>query len=282
MEYFMSQAGQDTQLAVYYHTHWDREWYLPFRAYQVRLAEVVDEVLDQLERKVLSCFMLDGQTVVLDDYLELRPENRERLKRFIENGQLSIGPWYVMPDEFLVGGESLIRNLMRGIRESRTWGCQRFTGYLPDTFGHSADMPTILKNFGLTSTVLWRGVHPQKSLLRWQSPSGASVLALHLTDGYFQMMLHDWTATESQKLEALDTLIDKLKSVSPASGLELLPIGGDHLAPLSEDGHALLRKRYPNLLETTPDRFLSKINVNGSVETAGVSCCRACILRVFI
>jgi alpha-mannosidase len=263
----MTLTRQAAPLSVYYHTHWDREWYLPFRSYQVRLAEVVDEVLERLENNILPCFMLDGQTVVLDDYLELRPENRERLKRLIANGRLSIGPWFVMPDEFLVGGESLIRNLMHGVQESRAWGCHRFTGYLPDTFGHSADIPTILKNVGLNSTVVWRGVNPAKSVFQWQSPSGASVKALHLTDGYFQMMLHDWEATEPQQLTALSGLVDKLEQASPSQGIALLPIGGDHLAPLSEVGHQLLNKKYSAVHETTPDAFLAGLNLNGSLET---------------
>lgn len=261
----MNQSERGGQLSVYYHTHWDREWYMPFRAYQVRLAEVVDEILDRLEQGVLPCFMLDGQTVVLEDYLELRPENRARLKRLVESGQISIGPWYVMPDEFLVGGESLIRNLVRGIRESQAWGCSLFTGYLPDTFGHSADMPTIFKHCGIDSAVVWRGVNPAKSLFRWESPNHASVLALHLNDGYFQMMLHDWAATEPQQLDALDALVKKLERVSVPGERALLPIGGDHLAPVTEHGHALLKGRFPNLDETTPEKYLARVNVNGKL-----------------
>lgn len=263
----MTSTCQAGPLSVYYHTHWDREWYLPFRSYQVRLAEVVDEILDRLEKNILPCFMLDGQTVVLDDYLELRPENRGRLQRLIADGRLSIGPWFVMPDEFLVGGESLIRNLMLGLRESHAWGCHRFTGYLPDTFGHSADIPTILKHVGLDSTVVWRGVNPAKSIFQWKSPSGAAVNALHLTDGYFQMMLHDWEATEPQQMAALSGLVDKLEQASPVAGLALLPIGGDHLAPVTATGHQRLKTKYPTLQETTPDAFLVGAHLNGSLET---------------
>jgi mannosylglycerate hydrolase len=264
-------AGGD--LSVYYHTHWDREWYLPFRAYQVRLADVVDEVMTRLEHGELPCFMLDGQTVVLEDYLELRPENRDRLKALVLAGKLSIGPWFVMPDEFLVSGESLIRNLVRGIEESRQWGCTRFTGYLPDTFGHSADIPTLLTQCGIDSAVVWRGINPTQSLFQWQSPSGASVCTLHLTDGYFQMMLDDWTLTPTQKTEALQGLVHKLEaaqpsSVSPAAASEngaalkpsaLMPIGGDHMGLVPSQGRALLLEQYPRLTETTPDRYLAAL-----------------------
>lgn len=264
----MSQPRNSTgPVSAYYHTHWDREWYLPFRSYQVRLATVVDEILERLENDVLPCFMLDGQTVVLEDYLELRPENRTRLRNLVEAGRLSIGPWFVMPDEFLVSGESLIRNMARGIQESKAWGCHQFTGYLPDTFGHSADIPTILRNFGLNSAVVWRGVDPKHSLFLWQSPGGATVKTLHLTDGYFQMMLHDWTATQTQKEEALVALTSKLQAACPTSVPALLPIGGDHLAPVSAEGYALLKAQYPNLQETTPDQYLNGISTTQPLET---------------
>lgn len=256
-----------SRLSVYYHTHWDREWYLPFRLYQVRLAEVVDAILERLETGVLPCFMLDGQTVVLDDYLELRPQNKERLQRLIADERLTIGPWFVMPDEFLVGGESLIRNLVRGIRESHAWGCNSFTGYLPDTFGHSADMPTIFQHCGIDSSVVWRGIHPSKNLFRWQSPSGAQVITYHLTDGYFQMMLHDWTLNESEKKQALKSLIEKLEVVQITSGASLLPIGGDHLGPVTQAGHALLKNDYAEITETTPERFLSAYQTQDNLET---------------
>lgn len=264
------EAGKDDQgegLSVYYHTHWDREWYMPFRAYQVRLAEVVDEVLERLETDALPCFMLDGQTVVLEDYLELRPENRPRLQKLIDDGRLSIGPWYVAPDEFLISGESLIRNLMRGIRQSREWGCNRFTGYLPDTFGHSADMPTILRGFGIDSAILWRGLNPKHSILNWQSPSGATVRVLHLTDGYFQMMLDDWTATPDERVQALETLVQKLRNASPDGKIGLLPMGADHLGPLPKEGRDVLLSRYPKLNETTPDRFMGNLNGISPLET---------------
>jgi mannosylglycerate hydrolase len=259
--------SQPLALSVYYHTHWDREWYLPFRSYQLRLADVVDDILDRLDRRILSCFMLDGQTVVLADYLEVRPENRERLQAYVQGGQISIGPWYVMPDEFLVSGESLIRNLVKGIRESRAWGCHQFTGYLPDTFGHSADMPTLLSHCGIHSAVVWRGINPHKSLFLWQSPSGHQLTTLHLTDGYFQMILQDWTATEAQRVEALKGVTRKLADTQTQNVSVLMPIGGDHLGPLPESAHQTLKTIYPDLQETTPDQYLAGLHPDHSWET---------------
>jgi len=259
-----------SQFCVYYHTHWDREWYQPFRSYQVRLAEVVDEILERLEQDDLPCFMLDGQTIVLRDYLELRPENRGRLERLIQSGRLIIGPWLVMPDEFLVCGESLLRNLLFGVLESKAWGCQQFTGYLPDTFGHSADIPTLLQGMSIDSAVLWRGVSPPKSLFTWQAPSGASVITLHLTDGYLQISPNDWTLSRDQRIEGLKALAKKLVDAAPSSEFPvLIPAGGDHLGPTQPDARALLKEAFPNLRETTPVSMME--------ETASVRLQLQCI-----
>ena len=260
-------APSNNPLSVYYHTHWDREWYLPFRSYQVRLAEVVDEVLERLETNALPCFMLDGQTVVLEDYLELRPENEGRLRALIADGRLSIGPWYVAPDEFLISGESIIRNLQRGLAMSRAWGCDQFTGYLPDTFGHSADMPAILNGFGLTSAIAWRGLNPKKSLLNWASPGGESVRLLHLTEGYFQMQLDDWEATPEQRLTALLGTVEKLRAASLPGAPILLPQGADHMGPTPAEGRTALREAFPDLNETTPEKFMANLNGLSGLET---------------
>jgi mannosylglycerate hydrolase len=256
-----------SQFAVYYHTHWDREWYQPFRSYQIRLAEVGDEILERLERDELPCFMLDGQVIVLSDYLELRPENRTRLETLIRAGRLDIGPWLLMPDEFLVSGESLLRNLALGIAQAKGWGCHRFTGYLPDTFGHSADIPTLLKGFGIDSAILWRGVQPPGHLFPWRSPSGEEVTALHLSDGYFQMAPDDWTLSLSQKREALATLAKKLETAKIHDDVPLLiPSGGDHLGPTPAEGRTLLLDCFPNIWETTPALYMAKIVASAQTQ----------------
>ena len=106
------------------HTHWDRAWYLPFQKYRYRLVELVDDLLDLMENnpKAYPSFELDGQTVVLEDYLDVKPENEDRIRKLVEKGRLNIGPWYVLPDEFIVGGEALVRNLLMGERTARRWG----------------------------------------------------------------------------------------------------------------------------------------------------------------
>ncbi|MHC4715238.1 MAG: glycoside hydrolase family 38 N-terminal domain-containing protein, partial [Planctomycetota bacterium] len=137
-------------LHVLSHTHWDREWYQTFQAYRRRLVEQTDAMMDVLEERAgFRYFHLDGQTSVLSDYLEIRPENRERLGRLIKSGRVLIGPWFTMPDEVLLSGESLVRNLLLGHAECAEWGTAPMpVGYVTDVFGHVSQTPQIFAGFG--------------------------------------------------------------------------------------------------------------------------------------
>src|SRR5579859_4144935 len=167
------------------HTHWDREWYLTFQQFRARLVHTIDKLLDILDRDSnFSHFMLDGQTIVLDDYLEVQPEQEARLKQYTRSGRISVGPWYVQPDEFLVSGEALIRNLQMGLSRAREFGNPMYVGYVPDLFGHIAQLPQILRGFNIDSAVFWRGVgaEAQQSEFYWEAPDGSRVLVMHLAD----------------------------------------------------------------------------------------------------
>lgn len=171
------------------HTHWDREWYLPFQVIRLRLVRMVDELLDTLEADLsFSSFTLDGQAVVLEDYLAARPESEARLVRLIQDGRIRIGPSYVLPDEYLAGQESLVRNLLLGRQVCRRYGRETPVAYYPDTFGHVAQMPQIVRGFGMDSFVFWRGLGDDSDRLgvafRWRGPDGSEVLAVRQIDGY--------------------------------------------------------------------------------------------------
>jgi alpha-mannosidase len=175
------------ELHVVPHTHWDREWYLPFEQFRFRLVRMVDRLISLLEQNPdYAHFSLDGQTVVLEDYLALRPENRARLAALIGAGRVAVGPWYVLPDEWLVSGEALVRNLLRGRRTAREFGGGMPVGYVPDMFGHIAQMPQILRGFGLENAILFRGLSgsPEqlKSEFLWEALDGSRVLAVKLSD----------------------------------------------------------------------------------------------------
>ena len=115
------------------HTHWDREWYRSFQLFRLKLVHLVDGLLNLLDKDPhFKYFMLDGQTIVLDDYLAMRPDNEALLRKHIQKGRIVIGPWHILPDMFLVGPESHIRNLLEGDRTARRFGPKMMVGYIPD------------------------------------------------------------------------------------------------------------------------------------------------------
>jgi mannosylglycerate hydrolase len=172
------------------HTHWDREWYQPFQHFRIRMARCFDEIVDVVGRHPEMRFTLDGQCVLLEDYAQLRPPERvEALLEQIRAGRVSVGPAYVLPDEYLVGGESLIRNLLAGAAVCRRLQVPRaLFGYQPDTFGNIAQLPQILRGFGLDHCLLMRGLgdaaERMGAVFDWTSPDGSTVLAIRLLGGY--------------------------------------------------------------------------------------------------
>ena len=172
------------------HTHWDREWYRPFEHFRLLLGSVVDEVLDTLERDPeFTSFTLDGQAIVLEDYVAVRPANESRLRALIAADRIEIGPSYVLPDEFLVGGEPLVRNLLIGRAVCERFGGQPSpAGYLPDSFGHPLQLPQILAGFGIETFLFSRGLGDEIDDLGiafdWTAPDGTSVRALQLLGDY--------------------------------------------------------------------------------------------------
>jgi mannosylglycerate hydrolase len=176
-----------TTVGIVPHTHWDREWYAPFQVFRARLVSLLDELLPLLERDLsYARFLLDGQTVVVDDYLEVRPEAAETLRRLAASGRLSVGPWMVLMDEFMVSGETIVRDLQLGMQRGTELGGAMPVGYLPDMFGHIAQMPQILRLAGLEDAVVWRGVPSAltQTAFSWVAPDGSAVRAEYLYGSY--------------------------------------------------------------------------------------------------
>lgn len=167
-------------------THWDREWYQSFQGFRYRLVYLLDFVIDYLERTPeFPIFTLDGQTIVLEDYLEIRPENRERLEKLIQAGRILIGPWYCMPDELILSGESLITNLQIGHRVAEEFGAEPWKfGYVCDIFGHAAQTPQIFNGFGIPHALLGRGTQKQSCpyYFIWRALDGSECLT-HRIEG---------------------------------------------------------------------------------------------------
>ena len=168
------------------HTHWDREWYEPFQVFRYRLVTELDRLIETAEADPRFRFTLDGQTAAIQDYLEMRPENEARVRELVESGRLALGPWLILLDEFLCTGETIVRNLRLGIEGATALGGAMAVGYLPDMFGHIAQMPQILRRAGIEHAALWRGVPASVAghSFIWQAPDGSQVRTEYLFDGY--------------------------------------------------------------------------------------------------
>jgi mannosylglycerate hydrolase len=211
------------------HTHWDREWYLPRGQFGARLILVIDDLIDRLEGEpTIPGFLLDGQTVLLEDYLQVRPEQRQRVSRLIAQGRIETGPWYVLADEQIPSGESLLRNLMLGRTDTRSLGQGMQVMYSPDTFGHPAILPSIAAEFGLEYGAAWRGIRSERDLFRWKGPDGREILMYHFPpDGY--EIGSTLSSDPDLALGAWEPVRRKLLSRSASSHIAVF-VGADHHA----------------------------------------------------
>jgi alpha-mannosidase len=210
------------------HTHWDREWYLPFAVYRRRLVTLMDDLLSRLEVESGLRFHLDGQMALVDDYLELRPDRVPALRRAAEAGRISLGPWYTLPDEHLVSGESLFRNLEMGLARARQLGRPMLVGYVPDQFGHTAQLPQVLNHFGIETAVLWRGVPAQvdSQIFRWEALDGSAVDVVHMRYGYSHG--RHLPGDPQELATRVDSEVERQLERNP-SGPWLVMSGDDHL-----------------------------------------------------
>ena len=231
------------------HSHWDREWYFPFDHFRAMLVDMVEDLIELFSRDPeFKSYTLDGQMAAVMDYLETRPDRVETIRDLVNKGKLFIGPWYILSDEFLSSGESHIRNLSLGFRLGKPLGGVMPVGYIPDQFGHIAQMPQILKGFGIDTALIYRGfggeAGQEKSEYWWISPDGTRVLMHHLpkdgySAGYFGTKDKEVIV---QKFERLRKELDARGTTSQ----RLFFNGGDHHWP-DEDvttAIAVLREHY--------------------------------------
>ncbi|WP_052284864.1 mannosylglycerate hydrolase [Kluyvera genomosp. 1] len=231
------------------HMHWDREWYFTTEESRILLVNNMEEILARLEQdEEYKYYVLDGQTAILEDYFAVKPENRPRVKALVEAGKLIIGPWYTQTDTTIVSGESIVRNLMYGIRDCMAFGEPMKIGYLPDSFGMSGQLPHIYNGFGITRTMFWRGCCERhgtdKTEFLWQSADGSEVAAQVLPLGYAigKYLPED----EAGLRKRLDSYFEVLEKASVTKDI-LLPNGHDQM-PLQQNIFAVmakLREIYP-------------------------------------
>ncbi|HEY4100825.1 MAG TPA: glycoside hydrolase family 38 C-terminal domain-containing protein [Gemmatimonadales bacterium] len=228
----MSDGGSFT-FHIICHTHWDREWYLPAAAFRARLVAAFADLIPLLERERDARFLLDGQTVILDDVHATVPQWQPRSESLVRSGQLEIGPWYILADELIPSGESLVRNLIEGRRDAAGAGHRMDVLYSPDAFGHPSVFPSLAREFGIENAVIWRGaVSPTGSdtdLYWWSGADGSRTLVYHLPPAGYEI--------GSGLLESPATIADEWARIGPAlmrrsatSDVAVF-VGADHHAP---------------------------------------------------
>ncbi|MFI2958825.1 MULTISPECIES: mannosylglycerate hydrolase [Priestia] len=239
------------------HMHWDREWYFSTEESRILLVNNMEEILHMLETNPdYPYYVLDGQTSILEDYFAVKPENKERVKALVTKGKLIIGPWYTQTDEMVVGGESIVRNLLYGLKDCEEFGSSMKIGYLPDSFGQSAQMPQILNGFDIHYSIFWRGTSERhgtdKTEFYWRTEDGSKVLVQLFPLGYAigKYLPED----ESELQKRIDKYFAVLDRGATTKNI-ILPNGHDQM-PIQQNIFTIMDK----LKTLYPERefFLSK------------------------
>ena len=266
------------------HSHWDREWYKPYHQFRIDLIRIVQRILEALENdEDYRHFLLDGQSIVLEDYLDVVPEDETRLTKLVETNALSVGPWYILPDEFLVSAEATVRNLLFGHKVASRLGRVQKVGYMPDSFGHIAQMPQILMLAGIDSFVYSRGngdeIDRTGHEFFWQAPNGSRVLAINQCKGYDNAaglgLASYWEAHTQREID-IDLAVEKVRDLFAEmrklsqGDIYLLNNGGDHIGPQREFGAILaaLHKAFPNtsFVHTGMQEYIDAVKAAGFVK----------------
>ncbi|RBW47128.1 mannosylglycerate hydrolase [Psychromonas sp. B3M02] len=232
------------------HMHWDREWYFTTEESRILLVNNMEEIMNRLETDPeYKYYVLDGQTALLEDYFTVIPGGKERVKALVEAGKLIVGPWYSQTDTMQVSGESIVRNMLYGMRDCLALGDPMKIGYLPDSFSMSSQLPMIYNGFGIDRTMFWRGCSERhgtnKTEFLWQSNDGSEVTAQVLPLGYAigKYLPEDKDALTTR----LDTYLKVLENASVTKDI-LLPNGHDQM-PIQKNIFEvmdILREAYPD------------------------------------
>lgn len=227
------------------HTHWDREWYVPLENFRMRLVELIDRLLDILDTDPNYRFHMDAQTIVLEDYLEIRPDRREKLEKYVREDRLLVGPWYVQNDFHLTSGEATVRNLLIGKKIADRFGKCTMVGYAADQFGLCSQLPQMLSRFGLDTCIFGRGFARGESQFYWVSDDGSRVLCEHMFAWYNNAQRF---SADPEKALALARMRGEQCAEKGKTSSYLLMNGVDHLEA-QEDLSEIIEKVKPLLNE---------------------------------
>ncbi len=181
------------------HTHWDREWFLNSKYTREWLVPFFDSLFEMLENEKDYRFVLDGQTLMIEDYFnELKIQNmdveekKELIKKYAVEGRLLVGPYYLQPDWQLISEESVVRNMLIGHQMASNLGNVIKAGWLLDNFGQISQTVQIHKEFNMEGLFLWRGVEMEpdevKSEFNWKGPDGSELTSIYFLSSYRNAM----------------------------------------------------------------------------------------------
>lgn len=252
------------------HTHWDREWYLPFEQFRIRLVDMMDNLIDILKKDKKYRFHLDAQTIVIEDYLEIRPKRRQELEDYVKEGRLLVGPWYVQNDFHLVSGEATVRNLLIGRKIARELGDRYSIGYAADQFGLCSQLPQMLNGFGIDSLIFGRGYGRGERQFYWECEDGSRVLCEHMKDWYnnLQRLPEDPSAAIELTRARAEACFEKAKGSSA-----LLMNGVDHLEAQENltkiiDGMNALKRDDEEIIQDTLPDYIARLKKE--IEELGI------------
>jgi alpha-mannosidase len=172
-------SNERKTIHVISNSHWDREWGYPFEETRLLLLKFMDELLDLLDSdSEFHSFTMDSQTLCVEDYLELRPEKRATIEKHVKSGRLIVGPWYSLPEEYIVNGESLVRNLVVGHKVAQSYGKVCKVGYTPFSYGQTSQMPQIYNGFDIDTIIFYRGINTPHSEYEWVGVDGSRLLGM--------------------------------------------------------------------------------------------------------
>jgi mannosylglycerate hydrolase len=244
-------------LHIISNTHWDREWYFSFERFRLRFVKLMDRLLDLLENQpAYQPFLMDGQYIPIQDYFEMRPGQRARVKQLVQAGRLQIGPWYTQPLETIASGEAMIRNLMLGIERSLELGGVTRIGYMVDEFGHVSQLPQICQGFSIEDIVIWRGVpRGMKSRFQWVGSDGSALQVFYSNAGYGEATalpceledffeIVDWTPQHRSGLKNRIKALLELRTPKATT---------QHLLALNGIDHAYAQQDLVSIIEKAQD-----------------------------
>ncbi len=173
----MTEDEEHKEVHIICNTHWDREWVYPSAETRLLLIDFMNNLLDILDNQPdFHSFLMDSQVLAIDDFIEMCPDQRPRVERHVKSGKLQIGPWYSLPEEYIVNGESLVRNLLIGHRAAQSYGKVMKLGYTPFSYGQTSQMPQIYRGFDIDTIIFYRGINTEHSEFIMEGADGSKVV----------------------------------------------------------------------------------------------------------